>query len=306
MKRDRETWVVFGGTGFIGSRVVHQALVQGHRVITAQRKRPDEPGAEFRHLDLPSPADDVRAIVDGADVVIHAASYVGRDPALARSVTVNGTRLIVEATTRAGITRLLSVSTASVVGTGPHRGSRWVADDHHPQSVASATRATAEVLLRDAGGDVLRPHLVYGYGDTWFVPTLARLLQDDPAAAATWTASVSTIHVDDLARLITALAQRPGSSFKGETSFAGAPQPDTMSDIARLVSPLIPPSAGGDRPRPQLSAHQESLLTTDSWFETASVWRNLGLTPAHQFALSDRDTEWYRREIAMSSSARTR
>ncbi|WP_449344804.1 NAD-dependent epimerase/dehydratase family protein, partial [Streptomyces narbonensis] len=66
-------------------------------------------------------ADSLRRACEGVDVLIHCASAIGADEESARRVNDEATRALVDAAVRAGVTRIVALSTASVHGRGPFR-----------------------------------------------------------------------------------------------------------------------------------------------------------------------------------------
>ncbi|WP_432199144.1 NAD-dependent epimerase/dehydratase family protein [Streptomyces sp. bgisy027] len=64
----------------------------------------------------------LRGVCFGVDTVVHAASYVGRDPRRCCDVNLKGTRALLEEAHRSRVRRFGCISTASVYGTGLHRG----------------------------------------------------------------------------------------------------------------------------------------------------------------------------------------
>ncbi|GAA4267895.1 NAD(P)-dependent oxidoreductase [Frondihabitans peucedani] len=295
--------VVVGSTGFIGSRVVEAARLGGLDVVGVSRSAPDRPPVS-RPVDLSDTAT-LRDVFAGADAVVLSAAYVGTDEQEARRTNADGVRSAVTAALHAGVPRLVSVSTASVVGPGPHRDAAARTDGLAPQSAASRTRAEAESIVLGAGGVVLRPNLVYGAGDRWVVPGLARLIAAGDEAGRS-SALVSTIHVRDLARAVVGAAEPWPPGLAGTVRNANAPDPDRMSAVVatlRWVLGLdrVTSDAGAGREGRHgaagLTPHQRSLILVDNWFESASLWRDLGLPAPRGFSLDAADTEWYRRHL---------
>jgi nucleoside-diphosphate-sugar epimerase len=300
-----ERWVVVGASGFVGTRIARAAADRGIEVVgIARRLRPEAPRVT-RAVDLAAGdrvIDDLGEAFEGATTVIHAGSYIGSDAEQAHETNVLGTARLLEAVRRAGSPRIVSIGTASVVGTGPHRGARPHDGDRRPESVTSRSRAEAEASVIAAGGTVVRPNLVYGPGDVWFVPTLMRLLRTDARAAEAWTAQVSTVHVDDLAAAVVGLGGDRGSHRRGQAVFVGATTPSRMADVGAVIARDIlgaGTSLGGGEPGHQdpglsLSAHQRALLEVDNWFDTVGLWQRLALPEARAFTLGPRDLDWYR------------
>lgn len=184
-----------GGTGFVGRATIDRALAAGHQVrALARQPQPPRDGVTWVAGALDDPAS-LASLVAGSDVVIHIAGVVNAaDRAGFVAGNVEGTRAILAAS---GARRFVHVSSLSA---------------REPQlSNYGSSKHAAEALVAASGADwtIVRPTGVYGPGDTE--------LRDMFRMAAKGIALlpppglVSLIHVDDLARLLVELAERPGA-----------------------------------------------------------------------------------------------
>lgn len=118
--------LVTGGAGFIGSSVCHVLLDAGHDVgviddLSTGKVENLHPAAWFRKLDILDP-DLERAIGEFApNAVVHLAAQSSvpvsiKDPERDWAVNAEGTRLVAEASTKAGAWRVVSASSAAVYG----------------------------------------------------------------------------------------------------------------------------------------------------------------------------------------------
>ena len=168
---------ITGASGYLGRAVAAELVAAGHEVRTLQRRASGVDGATDV-LGSITDAQTVARALDGADGVIHLAAKVSLagDPAEFRAVNVDGTRLLIDAAERAGISRLVHVSSPSVA----HAGRALDGVGAEPASPAHArgeyarTKAEAELLAltRDSTAlrvVVIRPHLVWGPGDPQLV-----------------------------------------------------------------------------------------------------------------------------------------
>ena len=187
------TLAITGATGFVGGALVERALAAGNRVraLTRRTQRPREgvvwiDGA----LDL---AASLATLVEGADAIVHVAGVVNT-PTRAGFVAgnVEGTRAMIAAAQDAGVRRFVHVSSLSA---------------REPDlSMYGWSKAEAEMLVQASGLDwsIVRPSGVYGPGDMEMRDLFraARL----GIALLPPRGKVSLIAVDDLARLLLALA----------------------------------------------------------------------------------------------------
>nr|WP_269142214.1 NAD(P)-dependent oxidoreductase [Sphingomonas sp. IC-11] len=183
-----------GGTGFVGRATIEAALAAGHEVrALTRRPQPARDGVTWVAGALDDAAS-LAALVEGADAVIHIAGVVNApDKAGFVAGNIEGTRRLVAAT---GVRRLVHVSSLSA---------------REPQlSIYGWSKREAETIVAESASDwtIVRPTGVYGPGDTEMrdMFRLARL----GLAFLPPPGRVSLIHVEDLARLLVLLAERPG------------------------------------------------------------------------------------------------
>ncbi|MGI5428195.1 NAD-dependent epimerase/dehydratase family protein [Streptomyces sp. CA-179760] len=291
-----------GSTGFVGQAVLrrllraHGADGRGVEVRAVARAVPagtgERAGVEWVRADLSDPAS-LHGAASGTDVLVHLACRVSGGTEECERTNVGGTRAIVDEARRAGVGRIVQLSTAAVYGPGPHRGIPVDGVVPAPVSAASRTRLAAERIALDAGAVVLRPGLVLGPGDRWVVPALGELLQRVPARWDGGRGLVSAVDVDDLARLVTALVTAPDSGAVAPgVHHASHPVPVRGGDLMAVLAELdVLPSAGADdwawekclarlRETPgRISERQFELLARDHWYESERIWRLSGCAP---------------------------
>ncbi|MGW7556093.1 NAD-dependent epimerase/dehydratase family protein [Streptomyces rimosus] len=321
--------VVTGATGFIGSAVLRELLrtepgsspsthpdseptpsPRPLHIRAASRKpaaasdSTTAPRLDWARADLADPAS-LRGLCEGADVLLHLASDIGRDAEHCELVNVRGTAALVDEAVRAGVGRIVHLSTAAVYGAGPHSGLDVDEIPPAPVSAASRTRLAAEQPVLAAGGTVLRPGLVLGAGDRWVVPALAELLGRVPARWDGGRGLLSVVSVEDLARLFVRLALGPYDT-------SGAPEASGALDSSGIPRGIHhashpTPVSNGDL-MDTLLAHDvfpdaPAALPDLSW---ADCLQRLEATPGRvserQFALLARD-HWYRSEEVWTAAA---
>ena len=184
---------VTGGTGFVGSHLIDAALAAGHSLLAlTRRSRQPRPGLTWIDGSLADTAA-LRELIDETDAVIHVAGVLkGREARAFEEGNVVGTLALLAAATAGGTKRFVHVS--SLAAREPRL------------SLYGASKAKAEALVAESGLDwaIVRPPAVYGPGDreTLDLFRMARrgTIYMPPAGR------VSLLHVDDLARLLLALA----------------------------------------------------------------------------------------------------
>ena len=187
-----------GATGFVGRRVVDEALAHGHGVAALTR-RAQPPRDRVRWVE--GALDDAAALdrlASACDALIHIPGVVSApDRAGFVSGNIEGTRAVVAAAERAGVARLVHVSSLSA---------------REPDlSTYGWSKREAERIVEGSrlAWTIVRPTGVYGPGDTELrdMFRMARL----GVALLPPPGRVSLVHVDDLAALLVALAERQGA-----------------------------------------------------------------------------------------------
>ncbi|MFF1560752.1 NAD-dependent epimerase/dehydratase family protein [Streptomyces sp. NPDC058279] len=314
-----------GGTGFVGSHVTRLLRTSGPdapvlRLFTHRRPTPGD-GADARAVetvtgDLTDPAS-LRGICDGVTTVVHLAARIGGTHEECRAVNTEGTRALLAEAERAGVRRFVHLGTAAVYRDEPHRGAAEGVPVEEPSSSTSVTRLAADRLVLAAGGTVLRPHLIYGRGDTWVIPAVADLMGRLPHWVDGGRARLSMISADALAGAVADLARLPGLPA-GQVLHASHPEPVTCRElitaVARALDVPLPEGdvtldealallGGADDP---LVRRRLSLLTVDHWYDSSRLWKLVGTEPGPPPAQGlERYASWYRDQRTASAGAGT-
>lgn len=219
---------VFGGTGFLGRRVVHRALQAGRHVRVASR-HPDP--ALFAQA--PRPPEQVTADVRDPEAVVAAATGA--------SVVVNCVALYVE-------TRSESFDTTHVISAGhvaqaaKRAGAvlvhvSGIGVDRRSKSAYVRARALGEERVQDAYAEsvILRPSALFGPGDALLgaIVPMIRWLPVIPLFGE-GDSRLQPVHVDDVARAVMAAAAQPAA--RGNTYELGGPEVFTYRELIQAVA----------------------------------------------------------------------
>lgn len=164
---------VTGASGFLGGALARRLVEQGHEVFAYGRRHIDS----IEHSILNYSQWDLR---DGpitapfVDAVVHCAAMVGdwgREADYHR-VNVDGTMAVL--TTFSDVDRFIHVSTTSVYSSNqPNRHlteDAPVGTELHTAYAKTKTEAEQAVTSSGRNAVILRPHIVYGPGDTTLLP----------------------------------------------------------------------------------------------------------------------------------------
>jgi nucleoside-diphosphate-sugar epimerase len=285
-----------------GSQVVTGSeLVTGSDVVT---------GLEVVAGDLTEPAS-LAAACAGVTAIVHAASYVGPDEQLCTAVNDAGTGHLLHAARRAGVARVVAVSTTGVYGDATTDGSGRPVDTPGlvtaPVTAVSRSRLRAERRVLAAGGVVVRPHLVVGVGDRWVVPGIVRLVTAVGGLPDGGTAPLSAIGVDDLAALLVAVALQPAWR-PGGVHHATHPVPATLAGFVAVIRtavgvelPTGPVPAPTAVRRAGTHARQVYYLARPHHYDGGRLWRATGLpVPPDPLTRLREAAPWYSAARAQS------
>lgn len=177
--------LVTGAGGFVGGAVARALRALGDEVRGFSRAPHPELsalGVDHRQGDI-ADGGAVMDAVRGVDVVFHAAAKVAAAGRYAdfHATNVVGTENVIAACREHGVTALVYTSTPSVTfGPTDLEGvDESIGYSDHYDALYGRTKAEAERLLLAAASDelrtvALRPHLVWGPGDTSLLPRLVR------------------------------------------------------------------------------------------------------------------------------------
>ena len=235
--------LVTGASGLLGRTAAELFVARGDDVTVMQRR---SAGLSCREVlgDVADP-DAVGRAVRGQDAVLHLAAkvdVVGPREQYERA-NVQGTAALVEAARAAGVGRFVQVSSPSVAHAGrPLSGAG--ADPADPASARghySRTKAESELLALAADSADLavlavRPHLVWGPGDTQLVARLvSRARSGRLPVLGDGAALIDTTYVDDAASALVAAVDACGPRAHGEALVVSGGDPRPVAEILERV-----------------------------------------------------------------------
>jgi uncharacterized protein YbjT (DUF2867 family) len=221
---------VFGGSGFLGRRIVERLAADGAEVRVAVR-RPEraafvtEGGRAGQitavHADVWDEATVAPALA-GVDAVVNTVGhYVERGDASFEAIHGQGARHVAVAAAAAGVRRLVHISG---IGADPASDSPYV-----------RARATGERLVREVfpAATILRPSVMFGPND--FLKRLAGIARIMPAMPLFGSGDVKLqpVYVDDVAAAVVKALATPETA--GQLYELGGPRVYTYEALVRLV-----------------------------------------------------------------------
>jgi nucleoside-diphosphate-sugar epimerase len=325
--------LVTGASGMLGRGTALALMARGDDVTVLQRR---QSGLGVREVlgDVADP-DVVRRAAASQDAVVHLAAKVDVVGSWAdyERVNVVGTRVIVDACRSAGTGRLVHVSSPSVAHTGtPLVGAgAGPADPAHARGHYARSKAMAERVALGADGShlavlAIRPHLVWGPGDTQLVARLvARAARGRLPVLGSGAALIDTTFIDNAVDALVAAVDHcdPGHGqalvvSNGEPRpvveilervcrAAGVPGPTRRvpSGVGRRAGAVVDQvwAATGRLTTPPLTRFLAEQLTTAHWFDQRRTREILRWAPAVELDEGFRRlASWYAEHPAPTQS----
>jgi len=249
--------LVTGGTGFIGSNLVHRLTADSHRVIVPVRKQSSTKwlspsNVEIIETDL-SEHEKVKGLLKGVDVVFHLASIRGSGWSYPEEQILNTniriTENLLEAS--AGINRhFIYISSVGVHGYLNGR----TADENFPYNPSTRygmTKCESEKLVKKYHEEkglkttIIRPVITYGPKDTWgMVPKLIGLINSRKyLTVGSGENRVHLIYIDDLIDGMLFAMNKPDSY--GETFILAGERPITINGLVDIIEKTLKASVSG-------------------------------------------------------------
>jgi nucleoside-diphosphate-sugar epimerase len=316
--------LVTGAAGFTGGYLVRALQERGVHVRALVRdpgKAPfsAESGVEVVGGDLTQPLEVQRAVA-GCDFVFHLAA-VHREGKCAdgvyRSVNVDGTHNVAEASARAGVRRFVHCSTAALHDSAivpADESAPLLAEDIYEDSKLGAEERVREQFALGLAGTIVRPVGIYGPGEMRFLKLFRSVRKGTFRMIGTgWTVQHLT-YVDDVVDGMLLAAETPAAV--GETYILAGPRYTDLNELVRATAralrvavprgriPLGPVLMAARitesvcRPfgiDPPLYPRRVAFFTRNRGYSSEKARRELGYTP--RVGLDEglaRMAQWYR------------
>ena len=257
---------VFGGTGFLGCRIVRHLRLHGFCVRVASRHpdrghallRPDDPQLRSVKADVHDERSVADALADAYGVVNAVSLYVEQGWETFHSVHVESAQRVAAQAQRAGVKRLVHVS--------------GIGADPRSHSLYLRKRGEGELAVRVAFADaiLIRPAVMFGPDDA-FLTTILKLLDRLPIYPMFGNGQMrlQPVYVEDIGQAIAKVLQRPQT--RPIMFECGGPRVCSYEEFLRAVA-----SAAGIKPTliPVPFAAWHALARIAEMFPSPPITRN--------------------------------
>ena len=306
---DKETILITGATGFIGSTLTEICVSNGFDVVAFDRYNPNNHWGWLERSENKSgfsvilgdirDYDSVYAAMENCSTVFHLAALGGIpysyiSPLAYIRTNIEGTYNVLEAARHLGLSQVLVTSTSETYGTAQYTPM----DEHHPcvaQSPYAATKISADQLAisyhRSFGLPVkiVRPFNVYGPRQSAraIIPTIIGQLLDGNNTISLGNTSPTRdlTFVDDTCYAFLEIYK--SNQLLGEVVNVGTNSEISIADLAHLIANLMNKQltieVSEERARPtnsevdRLVCDNSKLLSHSSWEPTHSLKQGLSM-----------------------------
>lgn len=308
--------LVTGGGGFLGKAIIRMLLDKRHSVRSFSRG--DYPelrqmGVETRCGDL-ADYSDVDQAVTGCDAVFHAGARTGvsvdYEPFFRTNVI--GTQNVLDACKRRGVSKLVYTSSPSVTFDGTDQegadestpyAKKFIA--HYPRTKALAERLVLAANSSTLSTVALRPHLIWGPGDTQITP---RIIERAKAGQLRFVGSgqnlIDATYIDNAAHAHILAFERldPKAACAGNVYYISNNEPMAFAEVVngileaagldpvtKRISPRLAYYMGAaleayytiarKKDEPQMTRFVARQISTAHWYDIRAAKRDLGYKP---------------------------
>ena len=305
---------VTGGGGFLGFAIVQQLRANGHEVVSFSRKNYpalNQVGVTHFQGDI-SEYKVLKESMTGCEAVFHVAAKTGiwgKHEEFYKA-NVKGTENILLACRELNIRNLVFTSSPSVVFNGKDSEGKKETLPYAKKYTAwyPQTKAIAEKLVMNANDASLktvslRPHLIWGPGDTHYIPKLFKKAKAGKLFILGKSPNlVDCIYIDNAAKAhLQAFdqLQRNPDQVEGKTYFISQGEPIAISElinkllatggfppVTKNLSPAIACLAGrlletiyrvfGINSEPAITLFLAQQLSTSHWYDISAAKKDFG------------------------------
>jgi dihydroflavonol-4-reductase len=233
-----------GASGFVGSHILDRLLERGISTVIVLRPTSPQKFIESRLSEVEvrtASLDDATSLeqaMRGITHVIHCAGVVkALRPDEFYTVNQLGTRAVVEAANRAGISRLVHISSLAAAGPGTSEAPAREADPPRPVSEYGKSKRAGEREVEQrcrAEWVIVRPPAVYGPRDTAFLSLFAAVKSHLLPDIGGGRLILSLVFVKDLADAIVRCLEVPAA--QGRIYFATGPDVASATQLGEIVA----------------------------------------------------------------------
>jgi len=223
--------LVTGGTGFVGSRIVHALRAEG-RDVRALVRRPER-GAHLASLGVELATGDVTdaasvaAAADGCTHVIHLVAILKGKPQDFERVMTRGTQNMLAAAKNAGTERFILMSalgtTVTTKDVVPYFGAKFAMEQ--------------DTIMSGLEYTIFRPSFVFGRGGA--LPTFMKQVRYSPVVTVIGSGRqrIQPIWIDDVAEHFVRALDTPAAANK--TFEIGGPDIVTWDELYRTIAKVL-------------------------------------------------------------------
>jgi len=310
-------YLVTGGGGFLGHAICRKLIQSGNEVVSISRNKYqalEELGVTQYITDIADYSSFSKDAFQGADCVFHVAAKVdmwGKYDDFFR-INVKGTENVIKSCLENGVKKLVYTSSPSVIADGTDLCG---IDESYPypfeyKAYYPHTKALAEIEVlssncKDLFTIALRPHLIWGPGDTHLIPIILKKAREGKLIRiGTGTNLVDTCFIEDCvsAHLSAMKALEINPVSRGNVYFISQGEPillwdwineillrSNMQKIKRSIPKSLAYFLAGllenisnfmpGNPEPRLTRFLVSEMATSHYFNICSAKNDLGFEP---------------------------
>lgn len=232
---------ITGASGFLGRTLLRRLADGPERAVTCLSRHPERLEATIPHAagweyiggELAQSAT-YSAALERADTVLHLAAVTGKErPRAFAETNVEGTHRLVESATRAGVSRIILVSSIAAK----------FADQRHYPYAHSKLQGEQIVKASGLGWVIVRPTLVFG-AQSPVLRGLIKLVKGPIGIVfGSGDVRVQPIDVDDVTEILIRACDQ--SKWDGQTIEAGGPSVLSFEDLLRRIRERVRERGGG-------------------------------------------------------------